>query len=75
MDALEQTPHDRASLRTLLVHALHHDDRLEQIPLLFPNIVHPRFPNSINGSRHYERFVYTMVRRVSLSFLQQRCQV
>jgi hypothetical protein len=42
-------PHDRASLRTLLVHALHHGDRLEQIPLLFPNIVHLRFPNSISG--------------------------
>ena len=66
MDVLERTPHDRASLRTLLVHALHHDDRLEQIPLLFPNIVHLRFPNSINGSRHRERFVFTMVRRLSL---------
>lgn len=71
MDILEKTPHDRDSLRTLLVHALHHHDRLEQIPLLFPNIVHLRFPNSINGSRHRERFVFTMVRRISLSLTQR----
>ncbi len=61
MHVLEQTPHDdRASLRTLLIHALHHDDRLEQIPVLFPNIVHLRFPTSITGSRHYERYLFTM---------------
>ena len=61
MHILEQTPHDdRASLRTLLIHALHRDDRLEQIPVLFPNIVHLRFPTSITGSRHYERYLFTM---------------
>ena len=61
MHVLEQTPHDdRASLRTLLIHALHRDDRLEQIPILFPNIAHLRFPTSVTGSRHHERYFFTM---------------
>ncbi|KAF8689632.1 hypothetical protein AX14_003281 [Amanita brunnescens Koide BX004] len=50
MHILEQTPHDdRANPRSPVIHALRRDDRLEQIPVLFPNIVHLRFPISVTG--------------------------
>ncbi|KAK2462256.1 hypothetical protein APHAL10511_005752 [Amanita phalloides] len=58
--SLEQTPHDRTSLRKLVVHGLHHDDKLERIPILFPNIIHLQFPSSITGHSHYQRFLFTL---------------
>ncbi|KAF8621868.1 hypothetical protein AX15_007428 [Amanita polypyramis BW_CC] len=60
MEILEQTPHDRTSLRKLIIHVIRHDDLLGNISKLFPNIVYLQFPSFVIDSSSSQHLFFTM---------------
>ncbi|KAF8624032.1 hypothetical protein AX17_007238 [Amanita inopinata Kibby_2008] len=60
MQVLERTPHDRASLRKLVLYWLRYDDPIDRIPQLFPNITHLNFPSSVTNPNVNEQYIFTM---------------
>ncbi|KAM6496753.1 hypothetical protein JOM56_007226 [Amanita muscaria] len=74
VSVLSQSPHSLTSLKTLILHSIQHNDPINQIPVLFPNISHLHLPSAAIGPAS-ERMVFTVDGWLSLLPKFERLQV